>query len=203
VTVFLLFFAAPATPAATMCGNRVCTTDQQERIIRTLGLDRPLTVQYAEYMKAIFVGRTIVDGNYRVDCPAPCLGISFRTNQPVLDIIKLGFPVTASLVLGGAFLWLTTGILLGTFAALRRGGPVDKFSIGFSLTGASMQIYVLGLVLMVVFVYNLHWLPRPSYTSPFENPFRWAAGRRRNASCSLNSVAASNCLGSADAIKSA
>src|SRR5256885_14349544 len=170
VTVFLLFFAVPTNPAATMCGTRICPVDQQARIKKTLGLDRPLPVQYGEYMKAIFVGRTVVDGTYRVDCPAPCLGISFRTNQPVLDILKLGFPVTVSIVLGGAFVWLTTGILLGTWAALRRGGPIDKFSIGFSLTGASMQIYVLGLVLMIIFVYNLGWLPRPSYTSPFENP---------------------------------
>jgi len=176
VTVFLLFFAVPQSPAATMCGNRVCSADVQARITRTLGLDRPLTIQYAEYMKGIFVGRTVVDGSYRVDCPAPCLGISFRTNQPVLDILKLGFPVTLSIVIGGAIIWLTTGILLGTFAALRRGSPVDKFSIGFSLTGASMQIYVLGLVLMIVFVYNLGWLPRPSYTSPFDNPFKWASG---------------------------
>jgi peptide/nickel transport system permease protein len=159
-----------------MCGTRVCTPDVQERITKTLGLDRPLTVQYAEYMKGIFVGRTVGEGSNRVDCPAPCLGISFRTNQPVLDIIKIGFPITLSIVLGGAVVWLTTGILLGTFAALRRGGPVDKFSIGFSLTGASMQIYVLGLLLMIIFVYNLDWLPRPSYTSPFDNPFKWAAG---------------------------
>ena len=176
VTVFLLFFAVPQSPAATMCGNRVCSADVQARITKTLGLDRPLYVQYADYMKGVFVGRTVVDGNYRVDCPAPCLGISFRTNQPVLDILKLGFPITLSIVLGGAFIWLTTGVLLGTFAALRRGGGVDKFSIGFSLTGASMQIYVLGLVLMIVFVYTLDWLPRPSYTSPFENPFKWASG---------------------------
>jgi peptide/nickel transport system permease protein len=176
VTVFLLFFAVPTNPAATMCGNRVCPADVQARITRTLGLDRPIEVQYAEYMKAIFVGRTIVDGNYKIVCPAPCLGISFRTSQPVLDIIKQGFPVTASIVVGGAVVWLTTGVLLGTAAALRRGGPIDKFSIGFSLTGASMQIYVLGLLLMIIFVYNLHWLPRPSYTSPFVNPFQWALG---------------------------
>ncbi len=176
VTVFLLFFAVPQSPAATMCGNKVCSADAQARITRMLGLDQPLTVQYADYMKGIFVGRTVVDGSYRVVCPAPCLGISFRTNQPVLDIIKLGFPVTISIVIGGAIIWLTTGILLGTLAALRRGSPVDKFSIGFSLTGASMQIYVLGLLLMIIFVYNLHWLPRPSYTSPFENPWKWATG---------------------------
>ena len=176
VTVFLLFFAVPTNPAATMCGNRVCPADVQARITKTLGLDRPIEVQYAEYMKGIFEGRTIVDGSYKIVCPAPCLGISFRTSQPVLDIIKQGFPVTLSIVIGGAIVWLTTGVLLGTAAALRRGGPIDKFSIGFSLTGASMQIYVLGLLLMIIFVYNLHWLPRPSYTSPFVNPIQWALG---------------------------
>jgi peptide/nickel transport system permease protein len=176
VTTFLLFFAVPASPAATMCGTRVCDHDTEARINKSLGLDKPLTVQYAQYMKGIFVGRTVGEGNDAIKCPAPCLGVSFRTGQAVLDIVKQGLPISISIVIGAAVVWLGIGVALGTAAALRRGSSLDKFSIGFALGGASMQIYVLGLILMAILVYGLKWLPRPSYTSPFDNPFQWAYG---------------------------
>jgi peptide/nickel transport system permease protein len=176
VTAFLLFFAVPANPASTMCGQKICPKDVQARISKSLGLDQPLPVQYADYMKGIFVGRDVGAPPDEIHCPAPCLGVSFRTSEPVLDILKRGVPITFSIVLGAAVVYLTIGIVLGTAAALRRGSPLDKFSIGFSLTGASMQIFVLGLVLLYIFVYALHWLPRPTYTSPLDNPFKWALG---------------------------
>jgi peptide/nickel transport system permease protein len=175
VTTFLLFFAAPSSPADTMCGVRTCDPAQAARISRSLGLDRPIAVQYADYMKGVFVGRTVGEGSERIDCPAPCLGVSFRNNLPVLTIIGHGLPITASIVIGGAIVWLSLGLFLGTTAALRRGSAVDRFSIGFSLTGASMQIYVLGLVLVYVFVFTLGWLPRPAYTPLTDDPGKWAA----------------------------
>jgi peptide/nickel transport system permease protein len=175
-TTFLLFFAVPVNPAATMCGVKICPADQQKLINQELGLDRPLVVQYADYMKGIVAGRTIGTGNEAIKCPAPCLGVSFRSHQPVLDVLKLGLPVSVSIVIGAAVVWLAIGISLGTAAALRRGGGLDKFSIGFSLGGASMQIYVLGPILVYILVFSLGWLPRPSYTSPFVNPLAWAGG---------------------------
>jgi len=176
VTTFLLFFAVPADPAATMCGTRICPADQAARIRTSLGLDRPLAVQYSEYMKGIFTGRDIGSGSDAIHCPAPCLGVSFRNHLPVLTIIGQGLPITLSIVLGGAITYLALGLFLGTTAALRRGSAVDRFSIGFSLTGASMQIFVLGLVLISIFVYELGWLPRPTYTSLFDNPFKFLVG---------------------------
>ena len=176
VTTFGLFFAVPADPALTMCGTRVCSVDQAARIRASLGLDQPIAVQYSEYMKGIFVGRDIGKGTDTIHCPAPCLGVSFRNRLPVLTILAKGFPITLSIVIGGAITWLTLGLLLGTTAALRRGSAIDRFSIGFSLTGASTQIYVLGLVLMSIFVYELHWLPRPTYTPLFDNPVKFFSG---------------------------
>ena len=176
VSTFLLFFAVPANPVATMCGNRICPESTQKQITHDLGLDQPLITQYTEYMKGVFVGRTIGSGPTAKECPAPCLGYSFRTGQPVWDIIKNGLPVSMSIVIGAAVVWLTIGLVLGTAAALRRGGALDKFSVGFSLGGASMQIFVLGPILVAVFVYGLGWLPRPTYTSPLVNPLAWATG---------------------------
>ena len=176
VSTFLLFFAVPANPVATMCGNRICPESTQKQITHDLGLDQPLITQYTEYMKGVFVGRTIGSGPTAKECPAPCLGYSFRTGQPVWDIIKNGLPVSMSIVIGAAVVWLTIGLVLGTAAALRRGGALDKFSVGFSPGGASMQIFVLGPILVAVFVYGLGWLPRPTYTSPLVNPLAWATG---------------------------
>lgn len=176
VSTFLLFFVVPANPVATMCGNRICPESTQKQITHDLGLDKPLTVQYAEYMKGVFVGRTIGSGATAKECPAPCLGYSFRTGQPVWAIMMIGLPVSASIVVGAAVVWLAIGLILGTAAALRRGGALDKFSVGFSLGGASTQVFVLGPILVAVFVYALGWLPRPSYTSPLVNPFAWATG---------------------------
>jgi peptide/nickel transport system permease protein len=173
---FLLFFAVPADPAATMCGTRICPADQAARIRTGLGLDRPLAVQSSEYMKGIFTGRDIGSGSDTIHCPAPCLGVSFRNHLPVLTIIGQGLPITLSIVLGGAIVYLSLGLLLGTTAALRRGSAVDRFSIGFSLAGASMQIFVLGLVLISIFVYDLGWLPRPTYTPLLDNPFKFVVG---------------------------
>ncbi len=102
VTTFLLFFAVPQNPAATMCGNRICPAETQKHISEALGLTKPLTVQYAEYMKGIFAGRTVGTGNDQTNCPAPCLGVSFRTGQAVLDIVKQGLPISVSIVLGAA-----------------------------------------------------------------------------------------------------
>jgi peptide/nickel transport system permease protein len=102
--------------------------------------------------------------------------VSFRNHLPVLTILGHGFPITISIVLGGAITYLTLGLVLGTTAALRRGSAVDRFSIGFSLTGASMQIFVLGLVLISIVVYQLGWLPRPAYTPLLQNPWDFVRG---------------------------
>ena len=72
---------------------------------------------------------------------------------------------------------MTIGLVLGTAAALRRGSPVDRFAIGFSLTGASMQPSTCsGWCSISIFVYSLGWLPRPGYTPLFDNPWKFFLG---------------------------
>ncbi|MFC7763921.1 ABC transporter permease [Catellatospora bangladeshensis] len=61
-------------------------------------------------------------------------------------------------------------------SALKRGTVFDRLAIGFSLTGASMQLYFVGGILLIVFVYTLKILPPPRYVSLWENPLDWAAG---------------------------
>ena len=175
VGTFWLFFAVPADPAALQCGKQ-CNAAQLAQIRANLGLDRPTYALYGEYMKGIVSGRTIGRGELARECPAPCLGYSFRTAEPVLSMLKRALPVTFSIVAGGAFLWILGGVTLGVISALTRGSWIDKSAIGLSLTGASSQVYFIGLVLQLILVFQLHWLPVPSYTSPFDSVTRWAGG---------------------------
>lgn len=175
VITFAMFFAVPTSPAQLQCG-RDCRPAQVQSIEQQLGLDRPVYVQYAEYMKGVVVGRTIGSGDTAIECPAPCLGWSFRSSEAVTSIVGRALPVTLSIVIGGAMLWALLGISLGFVSALRRGTWIDRAAISFALAGASMQIYFFGLLLQILLVYTLQWLPTPTYTSPLENVGDWFVG---------------------------
>jgi peptide/nickel transport system permease protein len=94
----------------------------------------------------------------------------------VTDTFARVLPVTLSIVLPAAVLWLGLGIGLGMLSALRRGTVFDRLAIGISLTGASLQLYFVGAVLLLVFTYTLKIVPVPHYTSFLTNPLDWASG---------------------------
>ena len=172
---FWLFFSIPSDPAALQCGKQ-CNEAQLAQIRASLGLGRPTHVLYLEYMRGVFVGRTIGRGDFARECPAPCLGYSFRTGEPVLAMLTRALPVTFSIVAGAAFLWLLGGVTLGVLSALERGTWIDKSAIAISLVGASSQVYFIGILLQLLLVFKLHWLPTPNYTSPFVSPLGWVGG---------------------------
>ncbi|MGC4852920.1 ABC transporter permease [Micromonospora sp. DT4] len=174
VLTFLMFFALPRDPVSSICSKN-CNPERLERVRDDLGLNDPLISQYAGYMKGIVTGRDLGSAQGG-RCDAPCLGWSYVTNEAVSDTIARVLPVTLSIVIPAAVLWLLVGVGLGMVSALRRGTWLDRAAIGFSLTGASLQLYFVGAVLLLVFVYNLRWLPVPSYTSLFDNPAKWASG---------------------------
>jgi peptide/nickel transport system permease protein len=177
VATFLLFFAVPANPAEMMCGDaKSCSAEKIQIVERRLQLDRPLPVQYADYMKGIVAGRVIGTGADARPCPAPCLGYSFRYNERVSSILGRTLPVTVSVVVGATLVQLLGGVTIGIVSALRRGTVVDKVAVGTSLVGASMQIFFLGYLLMIIFVYQLRLLPNPGYTPLLANPLAWAGG---------------------------
>jgi peptide/nickel transport system permease protein len=176
VTVFALFFLGPADPASSMCGSKACTAAQHERIVKSLELDKSSVTQYASYMRGIFVGREIGSGSEKIDCPAPCLGINFRTFEPVTDIIKRTLPVTLSIVLGAAVVYVLFGTGLGMISAIWRGSIFDRLAASTALTFASTQIFFLGSLILLLLVYWTGWLPRPQYISPLEDPLGWIGG---------------------------
>ncbi|MBM7077041.1 ABC transporter permease [Micromonospora humida] len=174
VLSFLMFFALPRDPVTGMCPKN-CNPERLERVRQELGLRDPLISQYAGYMKGIVTGRDLGSAQGG-RCDAPCLGWSYVSNEAVSDTIARVLPVTLSIVVPAAVLWLLLGVGLGMVSALRRGTWLDRAAIGFSLAGASLQLYFVGAVLLLVFVYTLHWLPVPSYTPLSDDPLRWAGG---------------------------
>ncbi|MGC1209825.1 MAG: ABC transporter permease [Micromonospora sp.] len=174
IVSFLMFFALPRDPVTGMCPKN-CNAERLERVRTELGLNDPKAEQYANYMKGIFVGRDLGSAQGG-ECEAPCLGYSYVNSEAVSDTFARVLPVTLNIVIPAAVLWLALGVGLGMISALRRGSLLDRISIGLTLTFASLQLYFVGAVLLLVFVYHLKILPTPRYVSLFDNPVEWARG---------------------------
>ena len=139
-----------------------------------LGLDKPVVVQYGHYLKGIVAGEDFKAGPVTDHCPAPCLGYSFRSSQPVLGTLLDRAPATASLAVGAAFLWLAGGIVTGVVSALRKGSLWDRATMIIALGGVSLPIYFTGLVSLALFSYTWRILPGGgSYRPLTADPGMW------------------------------
>jgi len=143
-------------------------------IKQQLGLDKPILVQYWDFVKAIVVGRHFVDGPARVWCRAPCFGYSYRTSQPVWQLLMNRAPVTFSIAAGAAVLWLIGGVAIGVLSALRKGSIWDRAAMTIALAGVSLPIFFTGLVSLAIFTYGWKVLPTPQFVPLTSNPFKWA-----------------------------
>ncbi|GAB2838694.1 ABC transporter permease [Actinocorallia aurea] len=139
-----------------------------------LGLDDPIAVQYGRFVEGIFAGQDFSNGPSVDHCSAPCLGFSFRTNEPVLPTLLDRAPVTLSLGIGASIIWLVSGVGIGILSALRRGTVFDRAAMAIALAGVSLPVYFTGMVAMSIFVYSLGWWDGISYVGFLENPGLWA-----------------------------
>jgi peptide/nickel transport system permease protein len=169
---FLLFNMLPADPAALTCGKACSPQVIAANRIR-LGFDLPLWQQYLEFVKGIFFGRTYGSGTATFECHAPCLGYSFRRGQEVTPLILSVLPVTIYLAVGAFIIWITVGISLGIYAALRRGRWQDRTTLGAALVGYSFPSFFIGLLLLFFVVIKWQLLPYPSYVPPSEDPVQF------------------------------
>ncbi|MFF7791345.1 ABC transporter permease subunit [Streptomyces sp. NPDC007991] len=172
---FFIFFALPSDPALLACG-KTCSPSRLAEIKHSLGLDRSYLTQYWEFFKGLFAGRDFGDQSVRIHCGAPCLGVSFQTDTPVLTTLLQDFPADLSLGAGAALAFLVLGVGLGTVAAVRRGRAADKAAVGLALFGVSVQIYFIGLLLLYLFVDKFQILPASGYTPITEDPAGWFKG---------------------------
>jgi peptide/nickel transport system permease protein len=172
LATFLLFNAVPTDPARLTCGKSCTPTIIAANRIR-LGLNQPLIVQYWEFLRGIFMGRTFGSGTAQFDCAAPCLGYSFRSGDTVLHLIGQAAPVTLSLAVGAFVLWMVIGVATGVYAALHRGKLGDRVVTGLALVGYSLPVFFIGLLLLVFVVIRWQFLPYPSYAPLTTNPLQW------------------------------
>jgi peptide/nickel transport system permease protein len=138
-----------------------------------LGLNEPVPVQFGRFLKAIVAGETYTNGTSKVYCPAPCLGYSWRNQQPVWPLLVSNISVTASLAIGAAVIWLVSGVAIGIVSALRRGTFFDRLSMGTALAGVSLPIFFTGQIALLLFSY--HWqIFNVTYVGITQNPLQWA-----------------------------
>jgi peptide/nickel transport system permease protein len=151
VIVFMVLHLAPGDPAEVMLGANANKEDL-DRLRTQLGLDQPLHVQYLHW-----IGQ-VVQGD---------LGRSLWMKRPVLGEVLERFKAT--LLLTGSALLLSTlgGIALGIASATRANSLLDRLSGVASLFGASMPVFWLGIVLMVIFSLWLGWLPASGMYAPY------------------------------------
>jgi peptide/nickel transport system permease protein len=173
IAVFILFSLVPTDPARLTCG-KACNPQIIEANRVRLGLDQPLYIQYWEWFKGLFVGRTYAEGTaVAFSCPAPALGYSFRKNECVTQLIADRLPVTMQLAAGAFVVWMVVGILSGIYAALRRGKWQDRTLVGLALVGYSFPTFFIGLLLLFFVVIQWGLLPFPNYVPMREDPVQW------------------------------
>ncbi|MER5208120.1 ABC transporter permease [Streptomyces sp. NPDC002825] len=173
-----IFFLIPkmtgSDPAAMFVGKQADPASI-EAIRQKLGLDEPILVQFWHFVSGIFVGRDYTGGGDTIHCAAPCFGYSFRTEQDVSTMLADAFPITLSMVIGAALLWLVLGVTTGVVSALKRGTVVDRTAMITALAGVSLPIFFTGMLSMLIFRSQLHWL-NASYTPITESFGGWFGG---------------------------
>jgi peptide/nickel transport system permease protein len=151
VIVFLILRLTPGDPAAVIAGNNA-TNDDIDRIREQLGLAKPLLAQFWIWFSGVLQGD---------------LGYSFYLNKPVTELIGQRIEPTLSLAAGTLLLSVLLAVPLGTLAAWRMGGWLDRILSGFSVAGFSIPVFVVGYVLIYVFAIELQWLPVQGYRRLF------------------------------------
>lgn len=149
VVVFFMVRALPGDPAQILLGQ--AATEEQVQQMRTeMGLDRPVPVQYVVFL------RDAVTGD---------LGDSIVSGRPVTTELLVRFPATLELTLAALAFAVAVGIPVGVLAAVRQYSWLDKITSIIALTGVSMPIFWLAMVLVVIFTVNLGLLPFPGRVS--------------------------------------
>jgi len=175
VVSYIIFFLVPAEPARLMAGPQA-PPDQVARIRKQMGLDDPVYVQYGRFLGGMMP--ISFDGGPHLK--APSLGRSYATRQPVTEIIKDAAPVTASLVFGGAILWMLIAVPIGILSALRPRSLLDRSAMVFVLIGISAHPVWIGLILIYFVGYKAGLTPLGGYCDMINpstdcgGPIEWA-----------------------------
>ncbi|RLC31847.1 MAG: ABC transporter permease [Deltaproteobacteria bacterium] len=141
--VFFMFRMGNADPVAIMLPPNATPKDAKI-LTEKFGLDKPLAVQYVNFLKNAFHGD---------------FGISFRYSEPALSVLLHKVPATLELGLAAFFLSVTIGLCVGILSAVRPGAWIDRFGRVFALAGMSLPTFWVGIILILFFGVTLRWLP--------------------------------------------
>ena len=144
IIAFAFIRVLPGDPVMLMSGERVMAPERYEKISHELGYDRPLPVQYFDYLTDVLSGD---------------FGSSIVTKRPVLDDFLTLFPATLELSLCAILLAVVIGVPAGVFAAIKRGSFFDQAIMSTALVGYSMPIFWWGLLLIILVSGTLGWTP--------------------------------------------
>ncbi|MDI1346479.1 MAG: ABC transporter permease [Pseudolabrys sp.] len=145
IVTFLLTRALPGDPAAYFAGP-AATKEAVEQVRVSLGLDKPLPIQFVRYVN------DLVHGN---------LGNSLSTGRPVVTEIASRLPASAELTLLGLILSMVIAVPLGILAAVKQGSWIDHTCRIVATAGVSLPVFFTGLLLVYFFYYILGWSPAP------------------------------------------
>ena len=173
MVTYIIFFIVPANPALELCG-KACTEEDIQRVERYWGLDQPVPVQYGKFVERMLpITWSSAEGHPIFQTPS--LGRSFATRREVSQVVLDAAPVTASLVFGGAILWMLIALPLGILSALRPRSFLDRTSMVFVLIGISAHPVWIGYIFLFFFGFKLGWFPIGTYCD-FINPSTTCGG---------------------------
>ena len=150
IVVFFMVRAIPGDPAQIMLGQQA-TQEQVQQIRENMGLDKPIFVQYGLFLKDALRGD---------------LGDSIVTGRPVTTELLTRLPATFELTAFAMLIAILVGIPVGVISAVRQYSLLDKSTSVLALTGISMPIFWLAMILVVIFGVNLELLPFPGRLDP-------------------------------------
>jgi peptide/nickel transport system permease protein len=161
---FVIFFALPSGDPAALRAGKSPTPQQIATIRHTLGLDKPLYVQYWRYIKGIVLHFDF--------------GYSYQNSQPVRTEIFQRLPATISLTLGAVVVWLLIGLPVGVISAIKRRSALDRFTMGAALIAISAPVYWLGLLGLFLFSNDIGRVAKifdgaGTYVPLTQNPAKW------------------------------
>jgi peptide/nickel transport system permease protein len=163
VVIFVMFFAGSPKSVARQLAGRQATQAEVNAIYHNLGLDRPILVQYWHFLVRLLHGN---------------LGTDYYHGVPVTTVLKQDIPVTGSLVLGAAVIWLVIGVATGVYSAVRPRSFIDRLLTAVALFFYSLPVFVLGLALVYFLFFklttsgHLDWFPASGYVG-LSDPFQW------------------------------
>jgi peptide/nickel transport system permease protein len=157
VLVWAMIYAVPGNPVAVIVGENA-SPEQVRAATERLGLDRPVHVQYAAWLKGALFGD---------------LGLSIHSREPVLKLIGQRLPASLQLAAAATLVALLLGVPLAVVSALKPGSWVDRLISGWSALALGVPTFWLGILLILLFAVKLRWLPSASGYVPFwESPLQ-------------------------------